>query len=103
MLYRQYRLPQTPPQDEPNLPNVFTPNGDGTNDVFSFTLKNGTVKTFAVYNRWGNLVAEVLEATKLTGAAWDGYTTAGEPCNDGVYFYVLEYTDAKGELKTKRD
>jgi gliding motility-associated-like protein len=84
------------------LPNVFTPNGDGTNDAFSFTLKNGTVKTFAVYNRWGNLVAEVLEATKLTGAAWDGHTTAGEPCNDGVYFYVLEYTDAKGELKTKR-
>ena len=84
------------------LPNVFTPNGDGTNDVFSFTLKNGTVKSFAVYNRWGNLVHLTSNISNFTFISWDGRTTAGEPCNDGVYFYVLEYTDAKGELKTKR-
>lgn len=97
---------QAPPQDEPNLPNVFTPNGDGTNDVFSFTLKNGTVKSFAVYNRWGNIIYMMDKNSspsgRLGGASWDGHTTVGEPCNDGVYFYVLEYTDAKGELKTKR-
>jgi gliding motility-associated-like protein len=87
------------------LPNVFTPNGDGTNDVFSFTLKNGTLKTFAVYNRWGNIIYMMDKNSSPSGrlgGAWDGHTTAGEPCNDGVYFYVLEYTDAKGELKTKR-
>ena len=84
------------------LPNVFTPNGDGTNDVFSFSLKNGTVKSFAVYNRWGNLVHLTSNISNFTFISWDGRTTAGEPCNDGVYFYVLEYTDAKGELKTKR-
>ena len=91
---------------------MFTPNGDGVNDVFEFSLpKNGTlsgaeVKSFTVYNRWGISLTPAL--SKGEGAIsttqtiiWDGRTTSGIECSAGVYFYVLEYTNANGDLKNK--
>jgi gliding motility-associated-like protein len=87
--------------DDLVIPNVFTPNQDGVNDVWQFNLGIGnTLKSLHIYNRWGNLVAEILEATKLTGVRWDGYTTAGEPCSEGVYYFTLEVnTPDKGIVK----
>lgn len=90
------------------IPNTFTPNNDSINDVFRFKLSN--VKDnmqFAVYNRWGNLVKEITSGeikaniySQMT-ILWDGRTTSGEPCNEGVYFYTLKYTDINGEQKSK--
>ncbi|MES2130800.1 MAG: hypothetical protein V4506_00540 [Bacteroidota bacterium] len=37
------------------------------------------------------------ELRDSTFIEWDGRTTAGEACSSGVYFYVLRYTDAKGD------
>jgi gliding motility-associated-like protein len=91
----------TPPEPivvvEPIIPNVFTPNNDSINDVWRFSLGKGNVlKGLNIFNRWGNIIsaAEVLEATEIR---WDGRTTAGEETPSGVYFYVLQYTDANGE------
>jgi gliding motility-associated-like protein len=82
---------------EPIIPNVFTPNNDSINDVWRFNLGKGNIlKGLNIYNRWGNIIsaAEVLEATEIL---WDGRTTSGEETPSGVYFYVLQYTDANGE------
>ena len=82
------------------IPNVFTPNEDGRNDAWRFEIKNATDVKYSVYNRWGNLIKDSAIASQ-TVVSWDGRTTAGEACSSGVYFYVLTYTDAKGEAQKK--
>jgi gliding motility-associated-like protein len=74
-------------KDSPNpmvMPNAFTPNGDGRNDYFyPVTFNNiGTVKTFRIYDRWGQLVHDV------TGP-WDG-KFKGEKQPPGTYIYYLD-------------
>lgn len=68
------------------LPNVFTPNGDGENDVFRpfpyYAVESIDLK---VYNRWGKLVFETTKPDIL----WDGKID-GKPATDGVYFYVCD-------------
>ncbi len=70
------------------IPNIFTPNNDGTNDVFSITSKNIKTLDCKIYNRWGILVGEIKNANE----GWDGRTTAGLQCTDGVYYYILQAT-----------
>jgi hypothetical protein len=48
-----------------------------------------------------NLIKK-LEIDNSNYILWDGRTTSGEPCSDGIYFYVLKYTDAKGEVQNKK-
>lgn len=67
------------------LPNIFTPNKDGINDVLRFTTCTNIIKT-TLYNRWGNIVFE----TEDTNHYWDGRTTSGEDCTDDIYFYIIE-------------
>jgi gliding motility-associated-like protein len=90
------------------IPNTFTPNDDDINDVFKFEVNGVTGDvSFEVYNRWGNLVASRTSATiepniySQVTILWDGRTTSGEPCSEGVYFYTLKYTDANGEQQAK--
>lgn len=75
------------------LPNVFTPNFDSINDVFKPQLDEIIELSFTIYNRNGNLI---FETNRLNGF-WDGRTTSGEPCNDGVYFCVLTATGVEGK------
>ncbi len=51
-----------------------------------------------------NIDDEVLNAenSKVRVVHWDGRTTSGLECSDGVYFYVLHYTDNAGELQKKK-
>ena len=90
--------------DEFIIPNVFTPNGDGINDVWQVNLGFGnTFKSCMVYNRWGLEVASNPSPSgRLGGASWDGRTTSGEACNDGVYFYTLTYKLVNGDTQTKK-
>ncbi len=68
------------------IPNIFTPNNDGENDVF-FTQDIGVRdKTIFIYNRWGNKVFESTE----TITAWDG-TQRGKECAEGIYFYTIDF------------
>ena len=75
-----------------NLPNVFTPNGDKINDEFKPELCDSTNFNLIVYNRWGNVLFE----TSRYYASWDGRTTSGEMCSDGIYYFVVT-TDTKKE------
>ena len=86
---------------ETTIPNVFTPNGDGINDVFTFSVVGATNVSFNIMNRWGNLIQSVTSRASVTNVLWDGRTTSGEACSEGVYFYTLEYKDSKGDVIKK--
>jgi gliding motility-associated-like protein len=75
------------------MPNVFTPNFDSINDVFKPRLDEITEMSFSIFNRYGTLIFE----TKRLNGFWDGRTTSGEPCSDGVYFCVLTATGVDGK------
>ena len=80
------------------IPNSFTPNGDGENDVF---YPRGTgisaIKSFRIYNRWGELLFE-RDNIQINDAAnaWDGTFAGGTPRPD-VYVYVVDAICETGE------
>lgn len=87
---------------EPIIPNVFTPNNDSINDVWRFSLGKGNVlKDIAIFNRWGNLIYQKTNNLSQTTVLWDGRTTSGEETPNGVYFYVLQYTDGNSDEHKK--
>ncbi len=68
-------------------PNVFTPNGDGTNDMLVFTgLENFPGSSLYVYNRWGNKIYETADYRN----DWNGGGV-----EDGVYYYILNQSDGR--------
>ncbi len=79
-------------QEELVIPNVFSPNGDGINDLFYIKgLQKGD--KILIYNRWG---IKVYEFTNITDG-WDGRTNAGEKCSVGVYYYIIKREDYKDQ------
>ena len=95
-----------PEPDQPvyELPNVFTPNGDGINDVFvpmpNITPDLITKVDMHIFNRWGRFVYE----TEDIYINWDGRALGtGLPCSTGTYFYVCDVEMITPEgLVTKR-
>lgn len=77
------------------IPNVFSPNGDNTNETFFITAQGVTEMTVDIYNRWGNYIKGW---TSLTGF-WDGKKD-GKEVPDGVYYYIITVTKADGENET---
>jgi gliding motility-associated-like protein len=69
--------------------NVFTPNGDGVNDLWHVT-SDCNIQTFglSIYNRWGQLV----HYSPNAAFGWDG-TVNGVPASEGVYYYELQFKD----------
>ncbi len=66
------------------VPNVFSPNGDGFNDILMVRGKAVAEIQFIVYDRWGEKVFE----TNDINTGWDG-TYKGEPMNLAVFVYML--------------
>ena len=76
-----------------NIPNIFTPNGDGINDIFYFNIEGATCLHCHIYNRWGVLVYILNSVAE----GWPGIIRqTNEQASDGVYYYILEYCDFKG-------
>ncbi len=75
---------------EYTLPNVFTPNGDRSNDLFGpFPYRGVKMIDLQIFNRWGQLVFE----TQDPDIDWKGtYKTTTEPLPDGVYYYLCPVT-----------
>ncbi|MDR0789854.1 MAG: gliding motility-associated C-terminal domain-containing protein [Bacteroidales bacterium] len=73
--------------DKPNIhvPNIFTPNGDGKNDVLFMTGDYVRSIKFMIFDRWGEKVFE----TDKQNEGWDG-RFRGQDCQNGVYYYRLE-------------
>jgi len=78
------------------VPNVFTPNGDGLNDLLS--AKGIGIKTFEllIFDRWG----EVIFMSNDINKAWDG-TFKGKMCQDDIYVYKIEAVDMNSMKHTK--
>ena len=79
------------------LPNAFTPNGDGLNDVFRPVSNEILDFHLIIYNRWGQMIFE----TSSSGNGWDG-TFRGNKCEPGVYTYILTYGGKSTEGDTKK-
>jgi gliding motility-associated-like protein len=69
-----------------NLPNVFSPNHDGQNDLFRpFPYRGVKAIDLEVFNRWGQVVFKTTDPAIL----WDGtLNNGGDPVPEGVYFYI---------------
>lgn len=80
--------------DEFHLPNVITPNGDNTNELFTLPGPIFESFDFVVLNRWGNLIHEIQGGNGTS--LWDGKTPQGDDVTDGVYFYKLTGTLVDG-------
>ena len=74
------------------IPNAFTPNGDGINDIFMVYggLGVANIRKMVIYDRWGELIIEALDfAPDEPAFGWDGYFK-GKPMNPGVFVYYIE-------------
>ena len=76
------------------MPDSFTPNGDGLNDIFRIPPGVAIdLKELAIYDRWGNRVFRTTDPAK----GWDGHHK-GKEVNSGIYVYTLSGADDKGEV-----
>jgi gliding motility-associated-like protein len=84
------------PQHLVIIPNAFSPNNDGTNDIFHIGGVNIATIHLAIYDRWGQ---KMFEAEGDIDTFWDG-TYKGFDCELGVYVYYLNvtYTDETKEM-----
>lgn len=83
------------------MPNVFTPNGDGANDYFSFAYDIFQSYDLIILNRWGNVI---VEGKGMTGTQfWDGTTQNGSLCSEGVYFYKFSGVLKDGTTTFSKD
>ncbi|MFI5156542.1 MAG: gliding motility-associated C-terminal domain-containing protein, partial [Chitinophagales bacterium] len=84
--------------DDLVVPNAFTPNGDGRNDVFRpIVLENVVHYKFQLFNRWGERIFE--SNTPMQG--WDGKLN-GMPAANGVYVWFCQYQpEGQGEKMKK--
>jgi len=80
------------------IPNVFSPNNDGVNDVFK--IKTNAIEELdcAIYNRWG----ERVYGWQGMGGGWDGKTNYGTDAPEGVYYYVVSANGRDGKKITKK-
>jgi gliding motility-associated-like protein len=76
------------------LPNAFSPDKNGNNDVFRPVTQRTTLDPyqFLIYDRWGKLIFKSIDPD----VGWDG-TLNGKPCNAGSYMYVVQYREAEIE------
>lgn len=70
------------------IPNTFSPNKDGTNDVFKIYSEDIFEFEILIFNRWGELLYESKDVSK----SWDG-TFKGEVCKIDTYVWRIVYSD----------
>jgi gliding motility-associated-like protein len=82
------------------VPNAFTPNGDGRNDLYRVFARCAELSSLKIFNRWGEKVWE----TEDINQGWDGtYRGAAQPTE--VYVYLISYrllSDKSGVSKHKQ-
>ena len=78
------------------VPNIFSPNGDGVNDVFQIKAIEIADYEMSIYNRWGHYLFSLSPNTPV----WDGTIGNGKNLNDGTYYYILK---AEGNDKKQHE
>ncbi len=89
------------------VPNVFTPDGDGTNDLFIIKFWSMQSINIQVFNRWGKRI-HFWESNNVSGfesafaeTVWDG-RVGGRDASPGVYYYVIEGRGRDDKTRRKR-
>jgi gliding motility-associated-like protein len=84
-----------------DIPNAFTPNGDGMNDYFfprNLLARGLTAFKMDIYNRWGQLI---FTTDNTNGRGWDGrFNDVPQP--EGVYVYIIDATFKDGQKESKK-
>ncbi|GIV28818.1 MAG: hypothetical protein KatS3mg027_2632 [Bacteroidia bacterium] len=75
------------------VPNIFTPNNDGINDVFKVIASGYKDFSMQIYNRFGQLIFESLSPT----IGWNGKTASGLDVTVGTYFYIIKAVAPDGK------
>jgi len=94
-------VPEVIPSADFFIPEGFSPNGDGINDLFVIRgILNYPKNTFVIFNRWGN---KVFEASPYQNS-WDGRSmfglrVGGDELPVGTYFYVLDLKNGSSIFK----
>ena len=85
-----------------DIPNVFTPNGDGVNDVLKFNqVEKCTDVRIQIVNRWGRVVLKD-EVKNAEDFQWNGCLhNSSRKLPDGPYFYMVTYKDMYGKNKVQ--
>ncbi len=93
-----------PINDSLIIPNIFTPNNDGINDLFTISLSGYEEINWRIYNRWGSEVkmGELKIENEGTIELWDGRTNSGTQVRDGTYYYISNLTKKGGNHETKK-
>jgi gliding motility-associated-like protein len=78
------------------VPNAFTPNGDGLNDIFK---PEGSIRTLnmKIFNQWGEMISE----TSVVGGGWNGMS-GGKAQPTGVYMYAIRIILNDGSTIVKK-
>ncbi|PHI18117.1 hypothetical protein CEQ90_19600 [Lewinellaceae bacterium SD302] len=78
------------------IPNSFSPNGDGINDLFRVYdhCENSDIEyeRLTIYDRWGGVVSK---SENRSEPYWDGKTSSGQVLPEGIYIYLIEYKLAR--------
>jgi len=83
------------------IPEGFSPNGDGSYDVFEILNLNGLKANVQIYNRWGILVyANENYQNDWTGIANQGLVVYGEELPAGTYYYIIQI---EGEAEPRKN
>ena len=75
------------------IPNVFSPNNDGVNDIFKVRATNLSSFNFQIFNRWGQLLFE----TNNNNEGWDG-KYLNKDVSPGVYVWLINAKDKNGSV-----
>ncbi|MDO8367946.1 MAG: gliding motility-associated C-terminal domain-containing protein [Saprospiraceae bacterium] len=75
------------------LPNAFTPNGDGANDLYTPFPGWRFIQSIdmQIFNRWGNLVFQTTDPN----ISWNGTNEGGKELSEGTYFYVCKVYESR--------
>jgi gliding motility-associated-like protein len=79
------------------MPNGFTANSDGINDIFKPEFEGLEAISLQIYDTWGNVIYSEKEATVV---GWDGKIN-GVPAENGNYYYKVTGTTFYGEVIEK--
>jgi gliding motility-associated-like protein len=82
------------------IPNIFSPNGDGVNDLFFINANKSVslIKNMKVFNRWGAVVFEGNDLLpNASNAGWNGFYR-GKPANPGIYVWTAQVEYLDGEV-----
>ena len=88
------------------IPNVFTPNEDGVNDLFRLYARPRTVLSFsdfAIFNRWGAMVYHLEDTVSPedTSWGWNGLAPNGKINEQDVYIYKVKVTNSMDQTVEK--